>query len=216
MEAAIKEEEEQTKGRSALELFRGTNRRRTVLALTIVFFQSYSGPSFITSYGTYFLQVSGVGNAFLVAIVLQAMGFLGCACCFPAVSRFSRRNLMIYGGIIQFASMFTFAIVGVAIPGTLAAGKVLAAFTIIYYFFSNLTWSPLAWIIASELPSTSMRSMTLGIVSAWNWTLTLTGAVWLPYALNPDIGNLGAKVSNVTLDLDSKAEEVADIRLYVR
>lgn len=194
IEEAIKQEREASHGRSWSQIFEGTNRRRTLLGICLQFLYVYSGPSFITSYGTYFLKVSGVGNAFMVSVILQVMGFVGTLIALPSVAYFRRRSILLAGGASEAICMFAFAIVGTAAPGSLAASKTLAAFTILYYCIVCATWSPLSWVVCCELPSNALRPKTVGAFSGLNWMLTLSMAIWLPYALNPSIGNLGAKV----------------------
>ena len=72
---------------------------------------------------------------------------------------------MLVGGILQCISMLTFAIVGVAAPGSMAAARVLAAFTLLYEFFYSASWGPLGFVLASEIPSTELRAKTLPSLS---------------------------------------------------
>ena len=103
--------------------------------------------------------------------------------------------MMILGGIVQCVSMFTFAIVGVANPGTKAAAQTLVAFVLLYEFATHASWGPLVYVIANEVSSADMRAKTVALAVGVNWAMTFSIQGWLPYALNPVYGDLGAKVS---------------------
>lgn len=107
---------------------------------------------------------------------------------------------MIGGGIVQCLSMFIFAIVGVANPGTQAAAKTLVAFVLLYEFATHASWGPLCYVIGTEVSSTEMRAKTVALAVGVNWAGTFSVAGWLPYALNPSYGNLGAKVTRFGLN----------------
>lgn len=102
--------------------------------------------------------------------------------------------MMLTGGVVQFISMITLSIVGVAASGTTAAAHVLVAFVLIYEFATHASWGPLCYVIAGEVASNELRSKTVALAVGTNWAMTMTVAGWLPYALNPSYGNLGAKV----------------------
>lgn len=130
----------------------------------------------------------------MVSFVLNIMGVAGTLLSIVLLKFVGRRPIMIVGGALQCVSMLTFAIVGVVAPGSVTAARVLAAFTLLYEFFYSASWGPLGFVLASEIPSTELRAKTLALAIGVNWTCTLTLASWLPYALNPTIGNLGAKL----------------------
>jgi len=133
----------------------------------------------------------------MVSFILNVMGVAGTLLSIVLLKYVGRRPIMLIGGAMQCLSMLTFAIVGVAAPGSLAAARVLAAFTLLYEFFYSASWGPLGFVLASEIASTELRAKTLALAVGVNWLCTLTLASWLPYALNPTIGNLGAKLGFV-------------------
>jgi len=178
-------------------LIRGTNRRRTIICCLIFVCQQYSGISFLTSYGTYYFVISGITDSWMVSFILNVMSVAGTLLSIVLLKHVGRRPIMLIGGAMQCLSMLTFAIVGVAAPGSLAAARVLAAFTLLYEFFYSASWGPLGFVLASEIASTELRAKTLAMAVGVNWSMTLTLASWLPYALNPAISNLGAKLGFV-------------------
>jgi SP family sugar:H+ symporter-like MFS transporter len=193
--AAVEEERHVAKSNIGwAALFQGSNRRRTTICCLLFVCQQYSGISFLTSYGTYFFVLCGITNSWMISFVLNVMGVAGTLCSMLLLKYFGRRPIMIVGGAMQGISMLTFAIVGVAAPGSQAAARCLAGFTLLYEFFYSASWGPLGFVLASEIASTELRAKTLGLATAVNWACTLSLAAWLPYALNPTVGNLGTKV----------------------
>lgn len=192
---AIEEEKRvATSNVSWAALFQGSNRRRTAICCLLYVCQQYSGISFLTSYGTYFFVLCGIQNSFMISFVLNVMGVGGSVASIFLLKFFGRRPIMLIGGVMQCISMLTFAIVGVAAPGSQAAARCLAGFTLLYEFCFSASWGPLTYVLASEIASTELRAKTLALATAINWTCTLSLAAWLPYALNPTIGNLGPKL----------------------
>ncbi|CAK7198506.1 hypothetical protein SEUCBS139899_001167 [Sporothrix eucalyptigena] len=175
-------------------IFRGTDARRTHIACGCVTWQVLSGISFINSYGTYFFSVSGISNAFVISIIVQVCQLAGIIAMFPSVRWFGRRTILLWGGALQTVCMFTFAIVGTAAPGSTAAAHCLVAFTCLFGFFFTWSWGPVAWIVTSEVASNTLRSRTQGLATACTWTGTLVLQIVLPYLINADAADLGAKV----------------------
>jgi SP family sugar:H+ symporter-like MFS transporter len=118
----------------------------------------------------------------------------GSATAFPLIKYFGRRPILIIGAAVCAICMLTFAIVGVAAPNSEAASKCLVAFTSIYIFTYGATWGPVPQVILGEIPSNRLRSKTMAIATAINWSCTLFIVCGIPYLLSADYANLGTKV----------------------
>ena len=71
---------------------------------------------------------------------------------------------------IDRAGQFIVAIVGTVIgDGNPAGQQVLIAFVCIFIAFFAATWGPLAWVVTSEVYSTSMRAKAMSMSTAANW-----------------------------------------------
>lgn len=89
---------------------------------------------------------------------------------------------------------FIVAIAGTAAGNNSTVVKVEIAFICFYIFFFASTWGPGAWVVVGEMFPLSIRSRGVAMSVASNWFWNCIIAVITPYMVNPDKGNLGAKV----------------------
>jgi hypothetical protein len=87
------------------------------------------------------------------------------------------------------------AIVGVTVSIDNQAGqKVLVAFVCIYIAFFASTWGPIAWVVTAEIFPLAIRAKAMSLSTASNWLWNFGISYATPYIVNPEYGNLGAKV----------------------
>jgi Sugar (and other) transporter len=81
------------------DCFSSENRLRTLIALSVFFFQASSGISWVAGYMGYFLQLSGMqGMAVFDATVgISGLGAVGCVTSWYLVEKMGRRNLILSG-----------------------------------------------------------------------------------------------------------------------
>ncbi|KAF4629732.1 hypothetical protein G7Y89_g8410 [Cudoniella acicularis] len=179
---------------SYLDLFKGTDKRRTGIVVGVLLFQVLSGITFINSYGTYFFQVSGISNVFVVTVIASVCQLSGLLVMYPTMRFMGRRAILLWGAAAEAVCLFTIAIVDVAAPGSNAAAKCLVAFTCLFGFFFTWSWGAVGWVVASEASSTTLRSKTQSVGTAASWAMTVVISVVVPYLINPTAANLGGKV----------------------
>lgn len=115
---------------------------------------------------------------------------------FPLAYYWGARKTLLLGGALQTASMLAFAIAGSVGHESVAASKCLVAFTCIFGFALNFGWGPMVWSVATEIPSSSLRSRTQSMSTITSWGLNLIITAWLPYLINTSAKNyIGAEVS---------------------
>lgn len=119
------EEQEMLKGTSILDMFKGTDLRRTVITLCITICQTATGITFIAGYSVYFYVQAEIGSPFTWVLAGIAIGLSGNALAFPAMRYIDRRWLIMVSSFFASAMMFAMAIVYTKSPvGTISAGKV--------------------------------------------------------------------------------------------
>lgn len=134
---STREQIEQSRNKKALflEMWKGTNLRRTLLSVAIICFHAGNGSSWVNIYTTYFLQVAGVKNPFKYSIMITCMGLLGVLCTTLFIRNIDRRTVILVGvlacGICQLIPAITWS----THPGTDGAGKVVVAFIALFTFF---------------------------------------------------------------------------------
>lgn len=186
-------EQELAQHASIYDMFRGTELRRTLLAVAAVCFQAASGSMFLLIYGTYFFLMSGSTHPFQDSIILSCIGLIAIMLMTFIIRWLSRRTILMVSFLIQSFCMLIIAVVYTAAPTSPAALKCLVAFVSIYIFFYGGWVGPTAWLVAGEIPSTRLRSYTLGLGAGAGFLLGWVCAFTAPYFINPLDLNWGPK-----------------------
>ncbi|KAK4705131.1 MFS transporter, SP family, sugar:H+ symporter, partial [Phenoliferia sp. Uapishka_3] len=170
------------------ELFVGVERRKLIAVFGILVCQQISGVQFIFSYGTVFFESIGFNNAFTVTIITDIVEVVGVLVSFFLVNRIGRRPLLLWTTVMMAALLLVCGILGTIKDPSKAVNSAIASMIIIYVFFFNLAWGPLAWVVATELAGGRNRSriMSVGTAAFWvaAWAVTFT----LPYLYNTGDG----------------------------
>ncbi|KAH6718166.1 MFS transporter [Leptodontidium sp. MPI-SDFR-AT-0119] len=167
-----------------VEMWRGTNRRRTFLCLSVVCFHAANGSSWVNIYTTYFLTIAGVTNAFAMSVMITCIGLLGCIFSLGFTRYVDRRTVMIIGCGACAICQLCMAIVWSVTPGSVVAGKCVVAFISLFTFF-YVAYSPTAWLVGGELPNNQLRPFTYGFATALNFVGNWLGTFTAPYFINP-------------------------------
>lgn len=133
------------------------------------------------------------GKAFNVSVGLSGVMAVGNMCGWLFVDWFGRRGTALYGS----ASLaFTLLMIGIlsCVKGSSATwGQV--AFMGIWCFLYQGTMGAVAWPITAEAATSRLRAPTQALATMMNG---LSSCIWsfsLPYAVNPNIGNLQGKIA---------------------
>ncbi|KAF2092643.1 MFS transporter [Rhizodiscina lignyota] len=181
---STREQLEQNKKALFIDMWRGTNRRRTILSVCVICFHAANGSSWVNIYTTYFLQVAGVKNPFGYSIMVTCFGLLGVLVSITFVRYVDRRNIMLVGvlacGICQLVPAITWSVS----PNTDVAGRVVVAF-ITLFTFSYVAYAPYAWLLGGEYPNNQFRAYVFGLATAMNFLGNWLGTFTAPYFINP-------------------------------
>ncbi|KAI8625282.1 MFS transporter [Xylariaceae sp. FL1651] len=181
---STREQVEQNKKALFLEMWRGTNLRRTLLSIAVVCFHAANGSSWVNIYTTYYLKIAGVSNPFGFSILITALGLLGAITSSFFVRSIDRRTIMITGisacGLAQLAQ----AIAWTVDPGSAATGRVVVAFIGLFTFF-YVAYAPYAWLLGGEYPNSALRGYCFGFATALNFFGNFLGTLTAPYFINP-------------------------------
>lgn len=80
---------------SWMELFQGTNLRRTLIAIGVFTFQQFTGQAFASQYGPRFYQTVGLGSqAFNYQLISSGCSIIACLIGLMLIDSFGRRNLV--------------------------------------------------------------------------------------------------------------------------
>ncbi|KUJ16500.1 general substrate transporter [Mollisia scopiformis] len=188
--------ENETSG-SYKECFNHANWRRTLAAVSTIFIQNACGNSWVIGYMSYFMQLAGLSaaKAFDATVGLSGMMAVGNICGWFLVEKFGRRGTALYGCSILCVTLLVIGIV--ACINTTNAIWVQVAFMAIWSFVYQASIGSCAGPIIAENPTSRLRGPTQALSTMMNG---LSGSIWafcLPYAVNPDQGNMGGKISFV-------------------
>ncbi|XTI89786.1 general substrate transporter [Cenococcum geophilum] len=190
----VEEEKRISKKLAFLDMFRGTDLRRTLLCYGIIVSQAGSGCWFLVSYQTYFFSIAGITRAFQFSIMTTCIGFLGVNCGMYAIQHiFGRRSILIIGALACGLCELASAIAASVNQSSQTTGRVLVAFTAVFMFFYDGCMGTASFLVATELVSSRLRAWTVGTgTSLWYLLAWLTGFC-TPYFINPANLNWGAK-----------------------
>lgn len=193
VKVTIEEAEEISKGTAYLDLFRGVNLKRTMVAIMPFCICPNSGVSFTASYTTYWFQLTGYSDSvsFKYTCVSQTISILGCIASLFIVDLGRRRSIMI--GLASII-VTNFIIGGTGmVNDNISVLRTTVAFMMLYGGVYNAGIGSVTYSICTENPTSGLRSKTIALGLA---VTNVWGMFWsfvLPYVFNPDRGNLGAK-----------------------
>ncbi|KAB5526271.1 maltose permease [Coniochaeta sp. 2T2.1] len=185
-----------------VDCLKKTDLRRTIICIMVYAIQPLVGNFLVIGYAVYFFELAGLesSNAFNLGVGLLGVGFVGTVLSWPLLGRFGRRTIYNQGLCILTVLVLLVGVLDV-VPGygTTNTGVVWAqcSMMVIYNFFYDLTIGPLCFVYLSEVSSAKLRDKTIAIATTVNALINVALAVGIPYAINPDQGNLRGKLAFV-------------------
>lgn len=213
IKSALHQESEIKKAQGSLkDCLKGGNLKRTLVCVMGFVIQTFSGMGWVIGYMSYFMQLAGMSatKSFDVTVAISCVMVAGNMCSWFLVEYLGRRRTLFWGSSILFVSLLVIAVM--AIATTSDAGLTAQVALMGVWGFSKFTSDiflrtlglqnvayqatigAVAWPIASENATSSLRTPTQSLCTISN---ALTASIWglsLPYAVNPDQGNLQGKI----------------------
>ncbi|KAJ5690946.1 general substrate transporter [Penicillium malachiteum] len=191
------EEAETQKRATYAECFRGTNLRRTMIAVLVFLAEPMSGLGFVQNYGSLMYQFLGIGDreSFLIQIGAQILSISGATLSF-LIGDFYGRRPMFLGGCISLTILLL--CMGIAGSVNTTAGITAAVgFYTMYNFVFNIGVGSNVYAIAGEVPTSVLRTKTLAISLIVSNAVNTMWSFVAPYMFNPGYGDLKAKIGFV-------------------
>ncbi|KAJ3962642.1 hypothetical protein N0V92_000627 [Colletotrichum tropicale] len=186
-------------GVSFMDCFRGVDLRRTLLACLPMVMQQFSGWPLCGNYLTYFLALAGLEDAFLVTVIANVLSIFAVILSFSLVEKIGRRPQLLLGLSGMIPCLLAITILGWVGRGTLANGRALAAFSIIWTILYYISLGAIGWTLVGEISSVRLRAKTTSIATITNAVCNLAWAVAIPYLINEEEADLGPKAGVVFL-----------------
>ena len=159
--------EEHNQGRY-IDLFRGVNLKRTLIAMGMNFFIQATGSPFTAAYGTLFVQSIGAFNPFNYSIMSSCINTFTCIVSISITDKVGRRPLLMIGSFLQVVWLFTMGGVGLIPEPSYAQKQVIVAATALSSASLCFSWDPLNYIVTTEVPASRLRDKTQRVASGVN------------------------------------------------
>ncbi|KAK0636373.1 MFS transporter [Bombardia bombarda] len=194
MQRGIGEEKALARSAELWDMFRGTDRRRTIITLGVTLSHSSSGLWLFIAYGTFFLQTAGIQDSFLFSVYYQLAGMVGTmGGMYLTYKVLGRRTMMLTGTAAASLCMFGAALADTIKPGSPESGKAIVAFIIIYHFLQIGFAGTLSYPLSGEIPSSRLRVQTLAFSTAINQFFAWLTTFCTPYFINSKALNWGGR-----------------------
>lgn len=182
------------------EVFDPQNRLRTAVATLAMFGQQITGQAFASQYAVVFYQTQGFGSsAFLFNVLNSVISLLAVMITWLFVDSTGRRPVLLIGG--SFMTIFFFIFGGV---GSIhedhrsgAMNNLMVACLMLFYFFYNLSWAPVSYIVVSEVAAQRVREKTNLFACVVSVLTTFATSFTIPYLILPRYADLGAQVGYI-------------------
>ncbi|KAF4981677.1 hypothetical protein FZEAL_2564 [Fusarium zealandicum] len=177
-----------------MDLFRGTNLKRTMITIGVNVFLQLTGQNFSSKYGTIFIQSLGTVNPFAMSCINSAVSIVVVLFTQLLTDKTGRVPLMVAGALVQTAALMTMGGLGtVENPSSSIRTAIVVMVTIFGIGFA-LGWAPLSHVVAAEIPTTGLRDLTYAVGSVFNIVIQWAVAFSIPYLIDETHAGLGSKV----------------------
>ncbi|KAK3403263.1 general substrate transporter [Sordaria brevicollis] len=197
--SAYEIEQELHAGVHLMDMFRGTDLRRTLLSYGCVIGGTCTGITFMAGFSVYLFMMAKVGKPFHWVMISLVVALTGNMLSFPAMRIWGRRQLIIYCSIGSAAMWLGMAII-YTVSGSKTstddgqgAAKGLVGLSIVYGWVAGVGQAGVLIALAAEIPSQRLRSQTVGTGAGINAFFGWMVSFFSPYFINSDKLNWGPK-----------------------
>ncbi|KAH8704473.1 general substrate transporter [Phaeosphaeriaceae sp. PMI808] len=187
-------EKRMTEGTSWMDLFKGTDLRRTEIVCFAWIAQTICGTN-IMGYFAYFMQRAGLPiiQSFNMSMISLALGLIGTMGSWFLMQHLGRRTIHFSGACTLFVILI---IVGsCSFAGTQVSNWAIGAILILFVFVYDFTIGPVTYSIVSEMSSTRLKGKTIVLARALYNISNIVVNVLTNYQLGVTNWNWGAKTA---------------------
>ncbi|KAK7006462.1 MFS transporter [Favolaschia claudopus] len=180
-----------------VELFRGTDLRRTLIVCGIYAAQNLAG-NLIANQAVYFFKQAGMpqNTAFALGLITSALQMIFVMLSWILTANFGRRPIYLWGTAFNVVMLISLGIAG-SVGTSTAASNAQASFGLIASVTFTLAAAPISWCIIAETSAIRLRPLTTGIGRATYYIIEIPCIFLASYMLNPTGGNLGGRCGYV-------------------
>ncbi|KAH7018321.1 general substrate transporter [Microdochium trichocladiopsis] len=189
--------EKSEKEPSLLELWKGTDRYRTLIVCGVYAAQNLTG-NLIANQAVYFFKQAGMptNTAFALGLITSALQTIFVMLSWVLTSYLGRRTIYVWGSAINCVFLIAVGLAG-SFGVSYAASQAAAALGLIVSVLFTFGPAPASWVIIGETSSIRLRPLTTGIGRGCYYLVNIPCIFLSSYMLNPTGANLGAKCGYV-------------------
>ncbi|CAG8978802.1 hypothetical protein HYALB_00012636 [Hymenoscyphus albidus] len=193
----INHERQKLSSTSYLDCFKGSDLRRSEIAMGIFSVAQLTGVGFVVGYSSYFFELAGLSasHAFSLSVGVTVLGLVGVVCSWFLINRAGRRPTSLYGTAFLSLLLFLIGILDV-IPGHHERSVIYGQVTciILFAFVYLMTIGPMGWTLFAEISSPRLRSRTVGLGIVVQNSFGVLMNIIVPLLISPDAANLRGKI----------------------
>ncbi|KAJ5419425.1 uncharacterized protein N7487_002975 [Penicillium crustosum] len=194
IEVAIEEERLSQQSSGWMDLLRGSDLRRLLIAIGVQCLCQAQGSTYILNYVVSFLKSAGIADVFPVIMGIYSLYYVGILGGHYLPDRFGRRSLLMSTAGICGVCLLTIAIMITAIASPTAASRKAAIALIFIWELMFAVQSTVIWIVTTECAPSRNREKVLAIAVFFGFGISLLVASVSPYLQDEAYGNLGGKI----------------------
>jgi SP family general alpha glucoside:H+ symporter-like MFS transporter len=189
--------EKSIKEPNLLELWKGTDRYRTLIVCGVYAAQNLTG-NLIANQAVYFFRQAGisVNTAFALGLITSALQMIFVMLSWILTTYLGRRTIYVWGSLINVGFLVALGIAA-SVGVSKAASLAQASLGLIVSVLFTLGPAPASWVIIGETSSIRLRPLTTGIGRGAYYVINIPCIFLSSYMLNPDEANLGGKCGYV-------------------
>ncbi|KAJ5297300.1 hypothetical protein PENANT_c005G02896 [Penicillium antarcticum] len=178
---------------SLTELWKGTDRYRTLIVCGVYASQNLTG-NLIANQAVYFFKQAGMADntAFALGLITSALQWIMVMLSWVLTTYLGRRTLYVYGQFINCAFLVALGIAA-SCGASKAASNAQASLGLIVSVLFCLGPAPASWVIIGETSSVRLRPLTTGIGRGAYYLVNIPCIFLASYMLNTEKWNLGGK-----------------------
>ncbi|CAJ2508052.1 Uu.00g092380.m01.CDS01 [Anthostomella pinea] len=182
---------------SLLELFKGTDLRRTLIVCGIYAAQNLTG-NLIANQAVYFFKQAGIqtNTAFALGLITSALQMIFVMLSWILTTYYGRRSIYLWGSAANTILLIALGIAA-SVGASNAASLAQASLGLIVSVLFTLGPAPASWVVIGETSAIRLRPLTTGMGRAMYYIVEIPCIFLASYMLNPQGGNLGGKCGYV-------------------
>ena len=172
---------------SLIELWKGTDRYRTLIVCGVYAAQNLTG-NLIANQAVYFFEQAGVDThmAFTLGLITSALQTVMVMLSWILTSYMGRRTIYVWGTLINTVFLIALGIagsVGTSDPASLAQASLGLIVSVLF----TLGPAPASWVIIGETSSIRLRPLTTGVGRACYYMVNIPCIMASSFMLNPTV-----------------------------